>query len=265
MFINEAGYILSCHEMMLLAAAVGGGTFMGFSYGEDIDTREKAEFLWQNVKPSLQKKNFIYDGDAGFVTIDRHITDCMEVCVNPEYFVSCRIRAEDEETACCYYAAEGRFVKLERYAAGYILTPIKSQARLNISIQDAMGLERPYPAPDAATELALSPEHLNMIIKSGNNRLDHMDFIKRVNLTDAFLADMANAVRNPEMRTLLLLRMNEQQQEDLFVYAGKYLWRLTRDDSDGEVMKLSMITSEEYLNELTRILGLINTQRAAPV
>ena len=266
MIISEAGYILTSHELMLLAAAVGGYSFLGFKYEADVK-QEMAEQLWKNTMTSLQEKNFIFDGANGYTSIDKQLTDCMEACVRPEYFLSCRVRADDEETFCCYYAAKGKFVKLEKNEAvgdQCILTPLKSLIRLNISIHDIMDLEGSYLKPDVTPELLLTPEYLNMIIELDSIELKHMDFIKEATLTDDLFADMINAVKNHEnTRTLLLMQMNAKKQEDLFVYAGKYLWRLTKGEYNEESMKLTIITPESYTNELNRILDLINTHEVS--
>ena len=228
MTMNEVSYELTNHEMMFLAAAVGGNTFLGFTYDEDVGAKAKAEQMWETVKPSLLLKNYIFETEKGFMTIDKQLTDCMDICVNPEYFIFCKVRDNDEEKACNFYACDNRFIKLEQdTAAGnqYVLTPIKSKARLNMSLRDYMDLNGTYPEPDTVPEPAL--------------------------------ADIPNTLRNHEkMRTLLLILMNEVRQENLFVYAEKYLWKLSIDN-DCEDMKLSVITSEAYNDELTRILDLI--------
>jgi hypothetical protein len=260
MKMSEAGYLLSSDELMVLASMTGSGSFLGFDYESPPDDAKKLEELWEKTKPSLEKKNYIFDGLNGSMIIDKQLMSYIEACTTPDFFITLITKENGREAASFLYVSGDIFIKMDtdlRDKTDFILTPMRTQSRFNLTILDMMEFNEEYNAK-GFFELTASSKDVEAIIKEDNAVLRKMDFIRDSGLSEEAFFDMTYALRQCDnIRTLILMGLKGEEKiyRDVLCYSGgKRLWRLANLE-DGKGLKIYSISIDSYTETLNEVLG----------
>ncbi len=258
--IGEAGYVLTLHEYVYLAALTGAEVIYGIEDDTYRLSQAKIREKWNKVKQQLENKKYIEIELDGAITIDNDLFKLIHYCCHPKMFIVCQGRwMSGERLLKFFYLTEAIPIELEEdrlIKNTYILTPLITVQKMLDNIRECIVTENDY--KDKKVDFSLTKadyEEIKTNIQQGNKEEVVKEIVKNGCPSDMAL-DLYIALKEKKYLSTILVKIKNEDQMDnnsFTLYGGHdYLWKISSVDDD---IIICSCNSEQIMSELEYQIG----------